>query len=191
MFRFCCVIGFVFAIALVATSSPKKLPGPPPVIVRPGVKYIASVQTSMGTFHVQLFSVEAPLTASNFIYLARANFFNGQTFHRIVPGHVIQGGDPLGTGNGDAGYTIPFEKSPHKHLEGSVGMARYGDDLNSASSQFYVCLAARPNLDGKYVVFGKVYQGMEVVQKIGRVATDANERPLKPVYIHRVIINEM
>jgi len=172
-------------------SGPKKLPGPPPVMVKHGVRYVATVQTSMGTFYIELFSEDASRTVSNFIYLAQKGFFDGLTFHRIVPGHVIQGGDPEGTGAGDAGYTIPFEQSPHKHLEGSVGMARSGDDMNSASSQFYICLAARPHLDGKYTIFGQVYDGMEVVRKIGQVPTGAGERPVKPVYIYRVIISEM
>lgn len=181
----------VMVLALATAASPKKLDGPPPVLVKPGINYLATVQTSKGTFYINLFEKDAPRTVSNFIYLARKKFFDGLVFHRVVPGHVIQGGDPLGTGYGDAGYTIPFEKSPHKHLEGSVGMARSGDDMNSASSQFYICLQPRPFLDGKYTVFGRVYKGMDVVRKIGKVETDDSEKPLKPVYIHRVIIHEM
>ncbi len=190
MFRIARSIVLVMAFALVAASSPRKLPGPPPVIVKPDVNYIATIQTSMGAFHMKLFSADAPRTVSNFIYLARGKFFDGLTFHRVVPRHVIQGGDPMGTGTGDAGYTIPFEKSPHKHLEGSVGMARSGDDMNSASSQFYICLTRRTFLDGKYTIFGRVYNGMEIVHKIGQAPTGHNDRPIEPVYIHRVIITE-
>jgi len=185
---------FVF-VALIflagAAVSAQKLEGPPPVLVKPGIDYVAAVQTSMGTFYIDLFEKDAPRTVSNFIYLARKKFFDGLIFHRVVPGHVIQGGDPLGTGYGDAGYTIPFEKSPHNHLEGSVGMARSGHDMNSASSQFYICLQPRPFLDGKYAVFGRVYEGMEIVHEIGKVKTDGFDKPLEPVYIHRVIIYEM
>ncbi len=191
MKRYVKLLVAIMVVALTVAASPKELDGPPPVLVKPGVDYIAAVQTSKGTFYIDLFEKDAPRTVSNFIYLARNKFFNGLIFHRVVPGHVIQGGDPLGTGHGDAGYTIPFEKSPHEHLEGSVGMARSGDDMDSASSQFYVCLQPRPFLDGKYTVFGRVYKGMDVVQKIGKVKTDGSEKPLKPVYIHRVIIHEM
>jgi peptidyl-prolyl cis-trans isomerase B (cyclophilin B) len=144
----------------------------------------------MGNIHIELFAKDAPLTVSNFIYLARNNFYDGLTFHRVVPGHVIQGGCPRGDGYGDAGYTIPFEKNEKKHLPGAVGMARSGDDLNSAGSQFYICLARREHLDGKYVVFGQVYEGMDVVEKIGRVPAGEGDRPLESVYIHRVVIYE-
>jgi len=185
------VIFFVVALWAIGHSSTKKLPGPPPVSVKPGVRYVATVQTSMGTFYLQLFAEDAPKTVSNFIYLARAKFFDGLTVHRVVPGHVIQGGCPLGNGYGDAGYVIPFEKTPHLHKEGAVGMARSGDDMESASSQFYVCLAPRPRLDGKYTVFAKVYEGMDIVRKIEKVKTGSGDKPVEPVYIHRVIINEM
>jgi len=184
------IIGMVFLMTMEADSGPKKLPGPPPISIKKGVRYVATVQTGMGTFYMELFSEDAPRTVSNFIYLAKSGFFDGLTFHRVVPGHVIQGGDPAGNGTGDAGYTIPFEQSGQKHLEGSVGMAR-GPDMNSASSQFYICLAPRPFLDGKYTIFGRVYEGMDVVRKIGAVPTGAGDRPVTPVYIHRVIINEM
>ena len=184
------IIGMVFLMSMEADSGPKKLPGPPPISVKKGIRYIATVQTGMGTFYMELFSEDAPRTVSNFIYLAKSGFFDGLIFHRVVPGHVIQGGDPEGTGTGDAGYTIPFEQSGQKHLEGSVGMAR-GTDVNSASSQFYICLAPRPFLDGKYSIFGRVYEGMDVVRKIGKVPIGAGDRPLTPVYIHRVIINEI
>ena len=182
------VITLFFSVAAYAA---KQLPGPPPVSVKPGIKYIATVQTSSGTFYMELYAEKAPKTVSNFIYLAENGFFDGLTFHRVVGGHIIQGGCPRGDGYGDPGYTIGFEKTPYKHVEGAVGMARFRGDYDSASSQFYICLAPRPQLDGKYCVFAKVYAGMDVVHKIGKVRTDANEKPLKPIYTHRVIITEM
>lgn len=168
----------------------KTLPGPPPVSLKPGLQYLATIQTSMGNIYIELFAKDAPLTVSNFIYLAKNNFYDGLTFHRVVREHVIQGGCPRGNGYGDAGYTIPFEKNERKHLSGSVGMARSGDDLNSASSQFYICLSRREYLDGKYVIFGQVYEGMDVVKKIGEVPTGKGDRPIEPIYIHRIIIYE-
>lgn len=184
------IIASVVAFYSLLEGGQKTLAGPPPLLVKPGVQYLATIQTSMGNIYIELFAKEAPLTVSNFIYLARNNFYDGLTFHRVVPGHVIQGGCPRGDGYGDAGYTIPFEKNERKHLRGAVGMARSGDDLNSAGSQFYICLARREHLDGKYVVFGQVYEGMDVVERIGKVPTGVGDRPLEPVYIHRVVIYE-
>lgn len=184
-------LSIVFAAVLSSASTQKKWPAPPPVLVKPGMKYIATAQTGMGNFYIELYADDVPKTVSNFIFLAREGFFDGQIFHRVVEGHVIQSGCPLGTGYGDSGYTIPYEESHNKHVEGAVGMARY-EDLNSASSQWYVTLAPKPNLDEKkYVVFGRVYEGMDVVHKIGKVKTAPNEIPIEPVYVYRVIITEI
>lgn len=180
----------VFFCYIIASAGPKALPGPPPVSVKPGTRYLATIQTSMGNINLELFAADVPKTVSNFIYLARNGFYDGLTFHRVVPGHVIQGGCPRGDGYGDAGYSIPFEQGQHRHAPGAVGMARSGDDLNSAGSQFYICLAKREQLDGKYVIFAQVYDGMDVAQKIGAVKTGPGDKPVEPVYIHRVLIYE-
>lgn len=180
----------IILFSVIAPAGPKTLPGPPPVSVKPGVKYLATVQTGLGNINLELFAADAPKTVSNFIYLAKNGFYDGLTFHRVVPGHVIQGGCPRGDGYGDAGYSIPFEQSPRPHVPGAVGMARSGDDMNSAGSQFYICLAKREQLDGKYVIFGQVYEGMDVLQKIGAVKTGPGDKPVEPVYIHRVLIYE-
>lgn len=176
-------------MAVISIAGPKQLPGPPPVSVKPDMRYLATIQTSMGNISVELFAGDAPRTVSNFIYLAKNGFYDGLIFHRVVPGHVIQTGCPRGDGYGDAGYTLPFEQNPRKHLPGALGMAR-GDDINSAGSQFYITLGNRSHLDGKYVSFGRVYEGMDVVKKIGAVPTEPNERPKERVYVHRVIIYE-
>lgn len=119
-----------------------------------------------GKFVIELNLEKAPKTAGNFIKLAKEGFYNGLTFHRVVPGFVVQGGDPNGNGTGGPGYTIPFEETGLKHEDGAVAMARRGDDKNSAGSQFYICLGPQHQLDGDYAVFGKVIQGMDVVRKI-------------------------
>lgn len=126
----------------------------------PRVKF----ETTQGTFTAELF-LDVPTTTRNFLDLVASGFYDGLTFHRYEPGFVIQGGDPMGTGMGGSEKTIPLEITAHKHLKGSLGMAR-SQDPNSASSQFYICLADTPFLDGGYAVFGKSVEGMEVVLKL-------------------------
>lgn len=135
---------------------------PPPA----KVAYAVVEVDGRGKFVIELNLERAPKTAGNFIKLAKEGFYNGLTFHRVVPDFVVQGGDPNGNGTGGPGYTIPFEETGLKHEDGAVAMARRGDDKNSAGSQFYICLGAQPHLDGEYAVFGKVIQGMEIVRKI-------------------------
>ena len=146
---------------------------------------IVVIETSFGNIELELFWKETPKTALNFLRLVHKGFYNGLTFHRIVPNFVIQGGDPEGTGGGGPGYMIPFEKSDTRHLRGSVGMAR-SQELNSAGSQFYICLKNLPSLDGKYVVFGKVLKGMDAVDKIAAVKTGPNDFPLEKVGMKKV-----
>lgn len=127
---------------------------------------IAVIVTNKGEFRFELYAERAPITVANFIELAESGFYDGLTFHRYEPGFVIQGGDPRGDGTGGSGKTIPLEVHPElKHVEGAVGMAR-SQDPNSASSQFYVALAPAQFLDGKYAVFGKVTEGMDVVKSL-------------------------
>lgn len=125
----------------------------------------AHVETNKGAFTFKLYSDEAPNTVRNFVRLADAGFYNGLIWHRYVGSFVIQGGDPLGTGYGNSGYTIDYEESGMKHDKGAVGMAR-GPDKNSASCQFYICLEAAPSLNGSYCVFGIVTDGMKVVKEL-------------------------
>lgn len=123
-----------------------------------------------GEIVFEFYPDDAPKTVDSFITLTNKGFYNGLTFHRVVAGFVVQGGDPLGNGSGDAGYNLPAEFNEQKHLTGTVAMAR-SSDPNSASCQFYICLAPQPSLDGKYTVFGQTIQGMDVVKgiKIGDV----------------------
>ncbi len=130
------------------------------------VAYATVEVDGKGKFVIELNLEKAPKTAGNFIKLAEQGFYNGLTFHRVVPDFVVQGGDPNGNGTGGPGYTIPFEETGLKHEDGAVAMARKGDDKNSAGSQFYICLGPQHQLDGEYAVFGKVIEGMDVVRKI-------------------------
>jgi peptidyl-prolyl cis-trans isomerase B (cyclophilin B) len=144
---------------------------------------IVSIETNKGTFKFVLFEEKAPVTTKNFIDLATSRFYDGLTFHRYVPGFVIQGGDPKGDGTGGSSKTIPLEvNSALTHEEGALGMAR-SQDPNSASSQFYVCLAPAHQLDGSYAVFGKVTEGMDVVKNL-RVGDKMNKVTiLEPVNV--------
>ena len=127
---------------------------------------IAEIQTGKGIIKFELFEDKAPITAKNFIELAQSGFYDGLTFHRVEPGFVIQGGDPNGDGTGGSKKTIPLEvRQDLKNDRGTVAMAR-SNDPNSARSQFYINLNDNPLLDGNYAVFGKVTEGMNVVDKI-------------------------
>ena len=140
-----------------------------PMAFEPGKKYEALLHTSKGDITCELYPDKAPLTVTNFIQLAKGKFYDGLTFHRVVPNFVIQGGDPKGTGAGGPGYTVPAEIGL-PHLKGALATARQGDEVNpsraSSGSQFYITWEATPFLDGGYTVFGQTIAGMEVVQKI-------------------------
>lgn len=131
--------------------------------------HYAIIETERGTIVIELYPESAPKTVANFETLVNKGFYNGLTWHRVVPDFVIQGGDPDGTGAGGPGYTVPAEIK-EKHLRGSVATARTGDEVNpkreSSGSQFYICLEPQPGLDGQYTVFGGVIKGMDAVDKI-------------------------
>jgi len=127
---------------------------------------IVTIETDKGIIKFELYEDKAPITTKNFIELASSGFYDGLNFHRVEPGFVIQGGDPNGDGTGSSEKTIPLETHPElKHVKGVVAMAR-SQDPDSASSQFYITLADAHSLDGNYAVFGKVVEGMEVVERI-------------------------
>lgn len=123
------------------------------------------VMEAGGEIRVELFPEDAPKTVASFVALANKGFYDGLTFHRVVPGFVAQGGDPKGDGTGGPGYTLPAEFNARKHVRGTVAMARSAAP-NSAGSQFYIAFAPAPHLDGQYTVFGQVVAGMEVVDRI-------------------------
>lgn len=132
-------------------------------------KYTATITTNKGKIVCELFPSEAPMGVTNFIHLSRSGFYKGLVFHRIVPGFVVQGGDPEGTGRGGPGYTVIAEIGPI-HKKGALAWARLPDQVNpgkrSSGSQFYIALEDLPYLDGEYSVFGQVTSGMDVVENI-------------------------
>ncbi|MGZ7159228.1 MAG: peptidylprolyl isomerase, partial [Methanobacterium sp.] len=124
----------------------------------------AIIETDKGNIELVLFDKEAPNTVANFEKLADEGFYNGLTFHRVLPNFVIQGGCPKGDGTGGPGYAIKCEINPHKHGTGALSMAHAGKD--TGGSQFFITHSPQPHLDGVHTVFGKVVKGMEVVNKI-------------------------
>jgi len=146
----------------------------------------------LGKVRIELFAADAPKNVANAEGLVRKGFYDGLTIHRVIPGFVIQGGDPKGNGTGGPDYTVPAEIK-RKHTRGAVAMARTGDSANpkkeSSSCQFYICLKDLPNLDAAgYTVIGQVTEGMSVVDKIAQAQTNAQDRPLKPVVMTRVTL---
>jgi cyclophilin family peptidyl-prolyl cis-trans isomerase/predicted DsbA family dithiol-disulfide isomerase len=141
---------------------------PPPLTIDTSKNYVATIKTSKGDIVVQLDAQAAPQTVNNFVYLAQNGFYDGLNFHRVEPGFVIQGGDPLGNGTGGPGYNVPPEiKLPH--VDGAIAMARQGGDpatTPSSGSQFYITMGAQPNLDNNYTVFGTTLSGQDVVRQI-------------------------
>ena len=141
-----------------------------------------------GVMKAELYPEIAPETVKNFVDLASKGFYNGLIFHRVIPGFMIQGGDPEGTGMGGPGYKIKGEftangfRNDLKHTRGVLSMAR-AMDPNSAGSQFFIMHEDAPHLDGQYAAFGKVIEGIEVVDKVASVKTDYNDKPLEPVVI--------
>ena len=148
-------------------------PQPPSGDLDLSKNYAAHVVTERGAFDVELFAADAPLTVENFVNLARSGFYDGTTFHRIVKGFMIQGGDPNSKdpakensyGEGGPGYKLKAEFNNHSHDRGVISMAR-GPDPDSAGSQFFICLDDAPWLDGGYTVWGEVVEGMEFVDQI-------------------------
>lgn len=136
------------------------------------------IDTDAGSILIELYPDSAPNTVANFKALVSEGFYDGLTFHRVIPGFVAQGGDPSGNGTGGPGYRIKAEFNDRKHERGTVAMARTADP-DSAGSQFYICFAPQPHLDGQYTVFGKVVEGMEVVDQI-KVGTVMNKLTVLP-----------
>ncbi|RMF73211.1 MAG: peptidylprolyl isomerase [Acidobacteria bacterium] len=161
----------------------------------------ATFRTSLGDFTCELFEDLAPMTVASFVGLATGGiewrdpgtgepatgpFYDGVTFHRVIDGFMIQGGDRTGTGRGGPGYRFADECSPEARHDaaGTLSMANAGPDTNG--SQFFVTLAPTPHLDGRHTVFGRVIEGIETVREIGRTPTDRDDRPLEPVVIRAI-----
>jgi peptidyl-prolyl cis-trans isomerase B (cyclophilin B) len=157
--------------------------------VKKGERLAAVVQTSCGTFDIDLATDEAPKTANSFAYLAEEGFYDGLTFHRVVPEFVIQGGDPLGTGTGGPGYKV-VEKPPANlaYTKGVVAMAKSGaEPPGTSGSQFFVVTSADAGLPPEYALVGRVSKGMGVVERIGALGT-TSEKPKQTVVVEKVTI---
>jgi cyclophilin family peptidyl-prolyl cis-trans isomerase len=145
----------------------------------------ATLHTNHGHIALELFDDDAPKTVDNFVKLARDGFYDGITFHRVIPDFMIQGGCPRGDGTGGPGYEFEDEPNDHRVVRGALAMANRGPDTNG-SQFFIVTTEAAPWLDGKHTVFGEVSAGMDVVDDISDVARDSSDRPREPVTIERV-----
>ena len=130
--------------------------------------YSVSVETEKGTMEIELFAKDAPMTVNNFIFLAREGFYDGVSFHRVIPNFMIQGGDPTGSGSGGPGYRFAdeFDGNPNRHETGSLSMANAGPATNG--SQFFICHGPQPHLDGKHTVFGKITSDQAIVDSIAQ-----------------------
>jgi peptidyl-prolyl cis-trans isomerase B (cyclophilin B) len=147
----------------------------------------ATMRTSHGDLTLELFDEDAPKTVENFKKLASDGFYDGVTFHRIIRDFMIQGGDPTGTGSGGPGYTFEDEINDHKIVRGALAMANAGPNTNG--SQFFIVTTGEaPWLDGKHTVFGRITDGMDVVDAIEGVDTDARDKPRTPVTIDAITL---
>ena len=165
----------------------KQYPNPPALTIDPTKRYTATIRTTAGVMVADLFPAEAPKTVNNFVFLARDGFYDGVIFHRVISGFMIQGGDPTGTGRGGPGYRFADEPVMRRYLRGTLAMANAGPDTNG--SQFFV-MHADYGLPPSYTIFGKLSAGEEVVDAIAGARTGAQDRPIEPVSITGIEIEE-
>ena len=147
----------------------KKYDAPPPMTIDVNKSYAATIETDKGKIVIDLFAKDAPRTVNNFVFLARDGYYDGVTFHRVIPDFMIQGGDPTGTGRGGPGYKFEdeLENNPRRHDKpGVLSMANAGPNTNG--SQFFITHVPTPHLDGRHTVFGQVREGQDVVDKIAK-----------------------
>ena len=182
------VLSYILLLAMSVTTQSAK-----------PAREVAVIETDYGKIVFELLSDVAPKHVMNFKKLASSGFYDSTTFHRVIPGFMIQGGDPnskdvdrSNDGMGQPGQpTVPAEFSKIHHVRGIVSAARRGDDINSATSQFFICVADVPHLDGQYSVFGRVIEGMDVVDKVVKVPRDKRDNPLKKVIMKKVYIKKL
>ena len=143
---------------------PKTYSSPPPMTIDTSKQYTAIIEMEKGDLVLELFAKDVPVTVNNFVFLAREGFYDGSTFHRVIPGFMAQGGDPTGTGMGNAGYKFKDEFTEHTHVVGTLSMANSGPNTNSA--QFFITFTPQSGLDGKHTVFGQLIEGMDVLERL-------------------------
>jgi cyclophilin family peptidyl-prolyl cis-trans isomerase len=173
--------------------SPPTYAAPPPRTIDPGATYVATLATACGDIVIELDARRAPMAVNNFVFLARAGFYDGLTFHRVVRDFVIQGGDPEGTGQGGPGYVFEDELPDDGYPPGSVAMANAGPDTNG--SQFFIVTGDASGLPNDYTRFGRVTRGLDVARRIESFADPAADpadpaaqSPTEPIVIRRVTI---
>jgi len=155
---------FMTGVIKMPAQQPKSYNSPVPMTIDVNKKYTAIIKTAKGDLALELYPQDAPVTVNSFVTLARKGFYNGLTFHRIIPDFMAQGGDPSGNGTGGPGYKFQDEFSSRTHQAGSLSMANSGPDTNG--SQFFICYTPQPHLNGKHTVFGQLTQGMDVLKKL-------------------------
>jgi cyclophilin family peptidyl-prolyl cis-trans isomerase len=180
--------------AAVPSNNAKQYPSPPAMTIDQNKNYTALIKTNQGDITVALNAKDAPLTVNNFVFLAREGFYNNVIFHRVLPGFMIQGGDPTGTGSGGPGYKFPDEPPKGKYEVGSIAMANSGANTNG--SQFFICEGQQcTSLPPSYNLFGKVTAGQDIVTKIANVpkttgGDGAQSKPVTPIIINSIEITE-
>ena len=169
------IAGIIFALGALLSAScggqtpepapkPKTYSSPPPMTIDTSKKYTAIIETEKGNLVLELFAKDVPITVNNFVFLAGEGFYDGSTFHRVIPDFMAQGGDPTGTGRGGPGYRFDDEFTEHTHITGALSMANAGPDTNG--SQFFITYTPQHGLDGKHSVFGQLIEGMDVLEKL-------------------------
>jgi peptidylprolyl isomerase len=159
----------------------------PPMTIDPNKRYFATIKMDIGDIKLELYPKNAPVTVNNFVFLARDHYYDGVTFHRVIPGFVAQAGDPTGTGSGGPGYTIKDEVNSAKFLDGTIGMAKTAAP-NSAGSQWFIDYAPQPSLDGGYTTFGQLIEGRDVLDKIA--PRDPQRATTPGTTINTIVIEE-
>jgi cyclophilin family peptidyl-prolyl cis-trans isomerase len=157
--------------------------------IDPNKTYTATIETTAGNIDIEFWPKDAPNHVNSFIFLAREGYYDGVIFHRVIPGFMIQGGDPTGTGSGGPGYKLKQEFNSRKHVRGVLSAARTADP-NSAGSQFFIMHDAAPHLDRQYTAFGQVTSGLDVVDKIATAPTGSGDRPKNPTKITKITVRE-
>jgi cyclophilin family peptidyl-prolyl cis-trans isomerase len=167
----------------------KQYPKAPDLAIDLDTDYRATLRTTHGDITLRLFAAEAPLAVNSFLFLAGEGFFDGVIFHRVIPGFVVQGGDPTGTGRGGPGYKFRDElEADRRYQRGTLAMANAGPGTNG--SQFFICLADLAKLPHNYTIFGEVVDGMDAVDAIAALPTDAQDRPRTEAVISKVSVQK-
>jgi len=174
------IAGIILVLAVLLSAScaggepkPKTYSAPPPMTIDTSKQYIATIETEKGNIVLELFASDVPVTVNNFVFLVREGFYDGTTFHRVIPGFMAQGGDPTGTGTGTPGYSFADEFTEHTHVAGALSMANSGPNTNGC--QFFITYTPQHHLDGKHSVFGQLIEGRDVLEKL--TPRDPNQNP--------------